>query len=306
MAEEKHDLVMTQDPFDTGHIGWLIKKRYKIPWQCQIHTDFLSPYFRQESLLNKIRVMLAKFLLPRADGIRVVSQRIKNSLRAKNYKLKTDPVVLPIFVDIAGIRNAPMKTNLKQKYPQFDFLILMASRLSPEKNIGLAIEAMAEIIKKYPRTGLIIIGSGPQEKNLKFKIVRLDEAMAKWENLKLRDNVVLEPWSDDLASCYKTADLFLLTSNYEGWGMSVVEAMACSCPVIMTDVGCAGELIKNGESGLVIPSGDKKALIAAISRLRENENFRKQIIIAGDQAVNLLPNKEGYLREYQRSWTMIL
>jgi len=296
MTEEKHDLVMTQDPFDTGHIGWLIKKRYKIPWQCQIHTDFLSPYFWRESFLNKIRVLLAKFLLPSADGIRVVSQRIKNSLQTENYKLKINPVVLPIFVDLEKFKTALIKIDLKQKYPQFDFIILMASRLSSEKNIGLAIEVMAKIVKKYPKTGLIIVGSGPQEQNLKLKI----------ENLKLSDSIALESWSDDLASYYKTADLFLLASNYEGWGMTIVEAMACGCLVITTDVGCVGELVVNGESGLVVPVDNQTALVNAVNELIVNPLLREKFKTASLVAVNKLPSKEQYLREYKKSWEIIL
>ncbi len=296
MKEEKHDLVMTQDPFDTGHLGWLIKRRYKIPWQCQIHGDFLSPYFWRESLSNKIRVLAAKFLLPEADGLRVASQRIKNSLQTKNYKLKTDPVVLPIFVDLEKFKNAPVKIDLRQKYPQFDFIILMASRLSEEKNIGLAIKAMVEVVKKYPKTGIIIVGSGSEKNNLKFKI----------ENLKLKDNIILEPWSDDLVSYYKTADLFLLTSNYEGWGMTVVEAMACGCPAVMTDVGCAGELVVNGESGLVAPVGDQAALVSAINKLIVDPLLREKFKTADLAAVKELPNKEQYLADYRKSWETLV
>ena len=295
--EDKYDLVMTQDPFDTGHLGWLIKRRYKIPWQCQIHGDFLSSYFWQESFINKIRVLLARFLLPSADGLRVVSERIKKSLLHSAFFINNSRiVVLPIFVDLEKFKIAPVKINLRQKYPQFDFIILMASRLSEEKNIGLAIKAMVEVVKKYPKTGIIIVGSGSEKNNLKFKI----------ENLKLKDNIILEPWSDDLVSYYKTADLFLLTSNYEGWGMTVVEAMACGCPVVMTDVGCAGELVFNGESGLVAPVGDQAALVSAINKLIVNPLLREKFKTAGLAAVKELPNKEQYLADYRKSWETLV
>ena len=68
----------------------------------------------------------------------------------------------------------------------------------------------------------------------------------------------MEPWTDDPFSYYKTADLFLLTSNYEGYGMAVVEAMAAGCPVIMTDVGLAGEVLIDKKDGLVVRSEIKK------------------------------------------------
>lgn len=86
LKKEKIDLVVTQDPFETGFLGWLIAKIYALPLQLQIHTDFLSPYFKAESFLNKIRMVLAKFLISRAALIRVVSQRIKKSLLVLGVK----------------------------------------------------------------------------------------------------------------------------------------------------------------------------------------------------------------------------
>ena len=79
---------------------------------------------------------------------------------------------------------------------------------------------------------LLIVGSGPEEGSLKCKV----------ESLKLVEQIKFEPWSNDLPSYYKTADLFLLTSFYEGYGMTLVEANACGCPIVATDVGVAQEL----------------------------------------------------------------
>ena len=127
------DLVTTQDPFETGLIAWLIAKKTKAKLQLQIHTDFLSPYFAKESILNKIRVLIAKFILPKADCIRAASLRISDSLTANNYKLKTSPAVLPIFIDAPKIMSAAPQFNLHKKYPQFDFIVLTTARLEPEK-----------------------------------------------------------------------------------------------------------------------------------------------------------------------------
>mgnify|MGYP001615904923 CR=1 FL=1 len=77
--EIRNYVITCQDPFETGLIGYFLKKKFKIPLHIQIHTDFLSPYFWRESLKNKIRVLLAKRIIPHADGIRVVSERIRKS-----------------------------------------------------------------------------------------------------------------------------------------------------------------------------------------------------------------------------------
>jgi glycosyltransferase involved in cell wall biosynthesis len=285
-------LIMTQDPFEAGLAGYLIKRKRNVRLQIQVHGDFTSPYFARESFLSKIRISLATFLLPKADGIRVVSGRIKLSL--KDYKLNKEPFIFPIYIDVKKIQAAEIKTDLHRKYPQFNFIILMASRLAKVKNIDLAIEATSEIVKAYPKTGLIIVGRGEEENRLKSKI----------KNLALGKNINIEPWNEDLASYYKTADLFLLTSNHEGYGLTIPEAMAAGCPVIMTDVGCAGELVKDGFNGLVLPVNDKEALIKDIKRLISEPGLKEKLKVNGLETIKKLPTKEEYLDLYKNSWNI--
>jgi len=291
LAANKIDLIFTQDPFETGLAGWRLAKKNKIKLQLQIHTDFLSPYFWRESLANKLRVCLGKFLIRRADGFRVVSERIKRSLTALGI-IAERIFVLPIFVDIQKFIAAPAAVDLKQKYPQFDFIILMAARLSREKNIGLAIKAMSEIVGQDPKIGLVIVGSGPEKETLKLKT----------RKLKIGTNVIFESWNDNLAPYYKSANIFLLSSNYEGWGMAVVEAVAAGCPVVMTEVGCAGELIKNEANGLVVPVGECQKMAEAIMKLRIDNQLAARLAEAGRQTVSRLPGKEAYLALYKKSW----
>jgi len=97
-----------------------------------------------------------------------------------------------------------------------------------------------------------------------------------------------------------------LASNYEGWGMTVVEAMVCGCPVVMTDVGCAGELVVNGENGLVTPAGDRAALVGSINKLIADPLFREKFKKTGLVAVNRLPNKGQYLSDYKKSWEALI
>ena len=64
------DVVTTQDPFECGLAGFLIARIFRARLHIQIHTDVMSPYFANESTLNRVRVLIAKFLIPRASGIR--------------------------------------------------------------------------------------------------------------------------------------------------------------------------------------------------------------------------------------------
>jgi len=299
-----HNSAITcQDPFETGFVGWLMKKRFDLPLQLQVHTDVFSPYFKNESLLNRLRVLLAKFLLPRADGIRVVSQRIKDSLES-NVKgpwpdrQMSNVLILPIFVDVKKIQSAKVKIDLHQKYPEYDFIILMASRLTKEKNISMAIKAFGSAKRQAPSAEnplLLIVGDGPKKQNL----------MLQASSFKLQENVKFEPWTNDLGSYYKTADLCLLTSNYEGYGRTVVEAMAAGLPVVMTEVGLAGELLIDDLDGKVVPVGDEKALAAAILELKENPAKREEYKLNSLKLLEKWPSKQEYLDKY-RNLLMVL
>ncbi len=287
------DVVTSQDPFETGLAGWFIAHRLRAKLQLQVHTDFLSPYFRRESFKNRIRVVLAKWLLPKADGIRVVSERIKKSLLIVGIPEK-NIVVLPILVDAVKIQSAPIIVDLHKKYPQFDFIILTASRLEPEKNIPFAIDAMKDVIVKYPKTGLIIAGDGSLRKEL--------EEQASENNLK--DNVIFEGWVEDVASYYKTADLLWSISAYEGYSRGIRLSNIVGTSVVTTDVGLVGEAL-NPANCEIIRIGDTQSLVDATLKLISDGAFNKAMARRAQQsALSSVMSKGEYLKRYKESWQM--
>jgi len=246
------DVVSAQDPFETGFVGARIAKALNAKLQIQIHTDFLSPAFVALSPLNRLRIAIAGYVLQRADCIRVVSKRIADSLL--RYKLTCPVSVLPIFVDVERIKNAPPSNMLRERYPKCKRVIVMASRLEPEKDIERAIRVFARLVENRDDIGLVIVGEGSEKERLK--------AMA--EGYGISHQVVFEPWVEDLAPYYKSADLFLVTSKFEGYGMSIVEALAAGTPVLSSDVGVAGE------AGAELYKTDEEMKEKIEAMLREN------------------------------------
>lgn len=289
-------LVTVQDPFESGLVGMRIKKKFGIPLHVQIHTDFLNPRFVQESPLNKVRVNIARRVLPHADGVRVVSQKVLESLKGIKLGFNVKPIVLPIFVDVSKYENAVVTTNLKEKYSQFNFIILVASRLTSEKNIPLALNVFKEITRRYQKIGLVIVGSGPERSRLENLV----------EDLNLGHSVVFEEWQSDLASYYKTAHMLLLTSNFEGYGLTIVEAIAAGCPVVSTDVGIADILLQDGIS-LVCPIGDKVCLVDKISRLIEDQGLRLNFAQEAGSRIEKIAivDKNAYLEAYKQSFESV-
>lgn len=225
------NVITSQDPFELGLVASRLAKRFGAGLHMQIHTDLFSQNFAKGSLLNRFRLVIAKRTLPRANHVRVVSERIKSSVVALMPELAQQISVLPIWSDLWLLSSAEPKFDLKKKHPQFQKIVLTVSRLSGEKNIELGIRALALVAQKEPGVGLVVVGDGPCRPRLE-----------KFATSVAPNLVVFAGWQNDTVSYYKGADLFLQTSLYEGYGLSAVEASACGLPLVSTDVGVAREL----------------------------------------------------------------
>lgn len=221
----KPDVVTAQDPFETGLVAWLIARMTGARLHIQVHTDFLAPQFK-DGIQNRLRIMVAFFVLTRAHRIRVVSDRIKESLVTKNYSLATISV-LPIFVDIAKYKGAHAGI-LSGRISRFSVRFLVVSRLEREKNVALALDAFAAAAPQD--ACLVIIGDGSERSTL----------LKQAERLGIMARTFFESLADP-APYYAASDLVLVPSRYEGYGRVIVEALAAGKPVLATDVGIARE-----------------------------------------------------------------
>jgi glycosyltransferase involved in cell wall biosynthesis len=282
-------VVSCQDPFETGKVGVTLKKQHHLNLQIQIHTDLMSPFFTSATFLNRIRTGMVRRSLEQADEVRVVSERIKRSIIKLGIPEKKIDI-LPIFVDQDIARRQP-SYNLRIFYPDFSHIVLMASRITLEKDIETALRAFADVLNAFPHAGLVIMGEGRDKERL----------MSQAWRLGLWPQVVWRPWEADLVSAYKTADIFLLTSLYEGYGLTLAEAGLCETAIITTDVGIAGDVLIDGENASVCPVGNNKCLAEKIIHLLSDSELRKSFGSKAkkDIAATLPPTKEAYLQNYQ-------
>lgn len=281
-------LVSTQDPFECGLAGYALALSEKLPLHVQLHTDPFSLEWRHASLLNAIRYPIGMFLLARADGIRVVSERVKRGV----LMLGVDPrkiTVVPIRSDISAMTE---RRSLADIYPGYKRFIVSIGRLEPEKNFASLLRAFREVRKVFDDALLLIVGNGRERHRL----------VALAEFLSVDGHVVFLPWSHDVSVYLRGADCYVQPSLYEGWGMAVVEAMAAGTPVVMTDVGCAGELVIHETSGLVVPVADHTALADAISRVLGDRGLSERLRSGAFDALERLPSAERTLELYRESW----
>lgn len=296
LAQNIHFDVMTvQGPDEVGVLGFFVSRKFHIPLQIQVHTDVLSSWYRRASWREYIRYFLARFLLPRASCIRVVSARIAHSLE-KELGIESSRIsILPIVSDLTPFFHGVKNSHIEEQLKAYHFRIVAAGRfVEKEKNFSMLIRMMPQLLKIVPDAALYLVGDGPDRGLYQNSISRLH----------LERNVILESWRDDLFSVYKSFDLFLLPSNYEGWGMAVIEAMAAGVPVVMTDVGLAGEVVRHGENGIVVPVGDEKAFLDAIIDMYHHNEKRMRIVYNALQTAREFAreNHKTYLQKYKESF----
>ncbi|MBU2080999.1 glycosyltransferase family 4 protein [Patescibacteria group bacterium] len=284
------EVVSAQDPFEHGWIALKAVQGTNAALHLQVHTDFLSPWFtkshslRSETvrmpLLNKVRRHIADRVIPKAQGIRVVSERIGDSLREKYGAGIPDPVVIPIEVP----KEMPAPIELTPH--NFTFALMAASRLEPEKRIEDILTAIAQINARYPSVGLVLVGGGSERKKL--------EAHAR--RLKIENKVVFlgEKSPEETRGLMQSAHAFIQASAYEGYGRSLVEAALAGIPIITTDVGIVGEVFEGYTEVLSAPVADPAALAVHIVGLVEDQQARKMLAIgAKTVALRHLEASEG-------------
>jgi len=278
LKQERYDVITVQDVYFVGWLAVKLAKKFNIALEIQVHG------FEKFSGIRKI---LAKKILRNADAIRVVSQGLSRKL-VNEFKLRADKItVVPIYTEHITHNIEPGR---RTTHNDGKFVFLTVGRLVPVKNIEMQIRAIKKLrIKNYE---LRIVGDGPLKKRLEIQS----------EKLGIADKIKFLGWQDNLAKFYSQVDAFLLTSNAEGWGMVVVEAAQFSLPIIMTDVGLAGEVIKDGESGIVIPVGDQKALEESMVKLIEDKDLRQKLGEGAREAIKKLPTREETLALYLKSW----
>lgn len=251
LKEDRYDIIVAQD-IEHAFLAVLLKWEFSTPFQMQLHTDIFSPFFYKGSFINRLRIFFAKRLITKATCIRVVSERIENSIRKSFPNHEFRIVRMPIPPIITQITKWNTDIPFKPQYAEgHDFIILMVARLEKEKNIPLALEVFKEFLSERPKALLVIAGRGSQKEDLKHMCNRLGiQANVEFLNGYTRE--------------YEIADVLLLTSNYEGYGLVALEALYNGVPVIMTDVGVAGEVVKDNINGFVVPVSDKKRLLESL------------------------------------------
>lgn len=231
---------------------------YCAPWVLfhkakMVHTIHNIP--QKEG--NKVRRTLMRFMYKIKKAVPVAISDTNHDLVCAEYHLKPE-AVQTIYNPVQCEKFYRSDTHGETVE------LITVGRLSAQKNQKLLIDAFGTVAQKREDVRLTIVGKGELEQQLKAQAQTLGLAA------KIRFTGVVENPQDYLA----TADIFVLSSNYEGLPLAVLEAMAAGLPIVSTDVGGVKDIVT--DNGLLAPPNDQGALSQALLRLIEDPNLREQ------------------------------
>lgn len=178
------------------------------------------------------------------------------------------PAIIPPAVDPPELASAAPPPLESWRPPHAEFQWVVVGRLSPEKAIHRAIEAFAGLAPAFPEWTLAVAGDGPQRDQLQRLIHRFG----------VSDRVRLLGWVADVPALLAAADAFVLTSRYEGFPVSLLEAMAAGLPCVAVDCESGpAEIIRHQENGWLVPQDDPDALVAAMQQLMADPELRERL-----------------------------
>ncbi|MFI5178182.1 MAG: N-acetyl-alpha-D-glucosaminyl L-malate synthase BshA [Vicinamibacterales bacterium] len=206
------------------------------------------------------------FSIEQSHGVTAVSESLKkDTLRALG--IQREIRVIPNFLDTAVYARRP-DPALRGRLcpPGCAGVVVHVSNFRPVKRVGLVVEVFRRVRERLPAR-LVLVGDGPDRPDVERRIAAL--------GLTADVDVVFE--QQDLVPWLSSADVFLLTSSQESFGLAALEAMACGTPVVAARVGGLPEIIDDGRTSFLCGPEDASAMAARVTELLENPARRESI-----------------------------
>lgn len=272
-----------------GLAGWLTRRPVVATFHGMVD---IHPQERRRGL--KLWVM--------ERGIRrfvTVSRSLASRVQKEGLLNPALTTVIYNGIDVARYRQ-PRHRKLIRELGLPDDAILVGSlgNVRPAKAYDVLIRAAARLAPRHPRLHFLIAGH--------IKPALMTELEALMAEEQVADRVHFIGYRDDSAAFLAGLDLFLLSSTSEGFSISTIEAMAAGLPVLATRCGGPEEILRDGESGLMVPPGDPQALAQGLERLLSDEPLRQRLAEAAREDAAARFDIQTMVDAYQAIYDAVL
>jgi 1,2-diacylglycerol 3-alpha-glucosyltransferase len=268
LRHEKVDVIQAQEAYMTGLVGLFLKWRFKKPLNiCVYGSNPFDKHWRRESKFNFVVAPIARFVMKRVDGVQVDGTLTKKRLieaGIKSERIVFKPLIPANLADFSKIDGTSLRRDLLED-GKFEQLLLFIGRMSKQKNVPFLLKAFKKVLHDLPAARLVMIGGG----HYKSQYEKLGEELGVGASILWLGAVDYS----ELMKYYKAADLFALTSFYEGFPRVFMEAASAGLPIVTTMVSGVGDGVIDGENGLVVEQGDLDGWVSGAKKLLENPNI---------------------------------
>jgi glycosyltransferase involved in cell wall biosynthesis len=275
MRAGRPDVVHTHTT-TAGGLGRIAARRAKVPVTVHtFHGHVLSGYLSgpQTKVLTAAERALAKC----TDALVSVSTRVRDELLALGIGKPEQWRVVPLGLELGDLLSGPAERAASRAalgLPADGALVGIVGRLAAIKDHETFLGMAAKLAAARPDVSFVVAGDGSLRGSLEAKASGL-----------LGGRIRFLGWATDLPVLYGALDVVVLTSRNEGTPVALIEAGAAARPVVATDVGGVAEVVRDGESGFVVPPGDTAALAARVGTLLDDGDAARAMGLAGREWV---------------------
>jgi glycosyltransferase involved in cell wall biosynthesis len=244
-----------------GAIGRLAAHRRRVPVIVHtFHGHVLQEYF--DPIANRAFTEAERYLANRSDALLAVSSQVRDDLLALGIGRPSQWHVAPVGVELDGLlESRPDRTKARATLglPLEGPLVGCIGRLVPIKDHELLLQAGARLLRERPDVTFVLAGDG----ELRDKLQERARAL-------MGERCIFLGWVHDLPTLYAAVDVVALTSKLEGTPVALIEAAAAGKPVVATRVGGVREVVRDGETGLLVTPNDPVAVAASLQTLLDD------------------------------------
>jgi N-acetyl-alpha-D-glucosaminyl L-malate synthase BshA len=238
---------------------------------------------------------ITRFSILRSHGLTAVSKFLKRET-VRDFTVPEERVeVIPNFIDTAVYRPGLVPSHRATLAPDGEKIVMHISNFRAVKRAEDVVSVFAKLTAKQP-SRLVLVGDGPERPRV----------LMRAEELGVRDRVMFLGKHTSVHEVLSCADLFLLPSASESFGLVALEAMACGAPVVASNVGGLPEVIEHGTSGYLFDVGDIDAMAEAGLRIMGDDEHWRSLSEAGRALAEERFSSERVVPQYERYYEQVL